>query len=231
MELTERLIADNAAASFRLETRGQTHDRAGDLAGAARRPRLALPRHVARRGSRAGEGHRGTEARSREEGRALEGLELAQSQMEKGNMTATAALTETDFKVADLSLAEFGRKEIRLAEHEMPGLMAIRARVRRPAAAQGRAHHGLAAHDDPDRRADRDARRARRRGPLVQLQHLLHPGSRGGGDRRGTRGHAREAPRGTGLRLEGRDARGVLVVHRAGAALAGGRRASGPART
>ncbi|NNH69695.1 adenosylhomocysteinase [Nocardia uniformis] len=31
-----------------------------------------------------------------------------------------------DYKVADLSLAEFGRKEIRLAEHEMPGLMALR---------------------------------------------------------------------------------------------------------
>ena len=31
-----------------------------------------------------------------------------------------------DFKVADLSLAEFGRKEIRLAEHEMPGLMTLR---------------------------------------------------------------------------------------------------------
>src|SRR5881296_1179350 len=31
------------------------------------------------------------------------------------------------FKVADLSLAEFGRKEIRLAEHEMPGLMALRS--------------------------------------------------------------------------------------------------------
>ncbi len=31
-----------------------------------------------------------------------------------------------DFKVADLSLAEFGRKEIRLAQHEMPGLMAMR---------------------------------------------------------------------------------------------------------
>src|ERR1700723_3654100 len=30
------------------------------------------------------------------------------------------------FKVKDLSLAEFGRKEIRLAEHEMPGLMAVR---------------------------------------------------------------------------------------------------------
>ncbi|MFJ7023581.1 adenosylhomocysteinase [Streptomyces sp. NPDC101117] len=32
----------------------------------------------------------------------------------------------TDFKVADIGLAEFGRKEITLAEHEMPGLMAIR---------------------------------------------------------------------------------------------------------
>jgi adenosylhomocysteinase len=32
-----------------------------------------------------------------------------------------------DFKVADLSLAPFGRKEIELAEHEMPGLMALRA--------------------------------------------------------------------------------------------------------
>src|SRR5579875_2635285 len=40
-------------------------------------------------------------------------------------MSTTAAPT-TDYKVADLSLAEFGRKEIRLAEHEMPGLMATR---------------------------------------------------------------------------------------------------------
>lgn len=31
-----------------------------------------------------------------------------------------------DYKVADLSLADFGRKEIQLAEHEMPGLMAMR---------------------------------------------------------------------------------------------------------
>jgi adenosylhomocysteinase len=35
-------------------------------------------------------------------------------------------LNGIDYKVADLSLAEFGRKEIRLAEHEMPGLMALR---------------------------------------------------------------------------------------------------------
>jgi adenosylhomocysteinase len=43
-------------------------------------------------------------------------------------MTVTTPRTDTDFdfKVADLSLAEFGRKEIRLAEHEMPGLMKTR---------------------------------------------------------------------------------------------------------
>src|SRR5215470_19574303 len=35
------------------------------------------------------------------------------------------------FKVADLSLAEFGRKEITLAEHEMPGLMSVRAEYAR----------------------------------------------------------------------------------------------------
>jgi adenosylhomocysteinase len=41
-------------------------------------------------------------------------------------MTTTAAAQALDYKVADLSLAEFGRKEIALAEHEMPGLMATR---------------------------------------------------------------------------------------------------------
>ncbi|NUT03061.1 MAG: adenosylhomocysteinase, partial [Hamadaea sp.] len=38
----------------------------------------------------------------------------------------TRILTTGDYKVADLSLAAFGRKEIQLAEHEMPGLMAMR---------------------------------------------------------------------------------------------------------
>ncbi|GIM84740.1 adenosylhomocysteinase [Salinispora arenicola] len=37
-----------------------------------------------------------------------------------------STVADGDYKVADLSLAEFGRKEIRLAEHEMPGLMALR---------------------------------------------------------------------------------------------------------
>ena len=38
----------------------------------------------------------------------------------------TTTTTTQDFKVADLSLASYGRKEIQLAEHEMPGLMALR---------------------------------------------------------------------------------------------------------
>src|SRR5918995_609915 len=38
---------------------------------------------------------------------------------------ATATTTQ-DYKVADIGLADFGRKEITLAEHEMPGLMATR---------------------------------------------------------------------------------------------------------
>ena len=37
-------------------------------------------------------------------------------------------MTGVDFRVADLTLADFGRKEITLAEHEMPGLMAMRER-------------------------------------------------------------------------------------------------------
>src|SRR3954465_16018130 len=45
-------------------------------------------------------------------------------------MNAFTAATEAGrepYKVKDLELAEFGRNEIRLAEHEMPGLMASRA--------------------------------------------------------------------------------------------------------
>ncbi len=39
---------------------------------------------------------------------------------------ASSTLELTEYKVADLSLADWGRKEIAIAEHEMPGLMAIR---------------------------------------------------------------------------------------------------------
>ncbi|MEO9239706.1 MAG: adenosylhomocysteinase, partial [Jatrophihabitantaceae bacterium] len=41
-------------------------------------------------------------------------------------LTPDSAGSVSDFKVADLTLAAYGRKEIQLAEHEMPGLMALR---------------------------------------------------------------------------------------------------------
>ena len=47
--------------------------------------------------------------------------------MDPGFRNVDRSSMSLDYKVADLSLAEFGRNEIRLAEHEMPGLMAMRA--------------------------------------------------------------------------------------------------------
>ena len=48
--------------------------------------------------------------------------------MSASNVTKIQPTAQQDFKVADLSLAEWGRKEIALAEKEMPGLMALRAK-------------------------------------------------------------------------------------------------------
>ena len=49
-------------------------------------------------------------------------------------------MTETkNYKIADISLADFGRKELDIAEHEMPGLMAIRKKYA-PMQPLGRAH-------------------------------------------------------------------------------------------
>ena len=126
----------------------------------------------------------------------------------------------TDFKVADLSLAEFGRKEIRLAEHEMPGLMSLRAEYADSQPLAG----------------------ARVTGSLhmtIQTAVLIETLTALGAEVRwcscnifstqdhaaaaiavGPERHPREAPGRPRVRLEGRDPRGVLVVHRAGAALA-----------
>ncbi|MGL6249709.1 MAG: adenosylhomocysteinase, partial [Billgrantia desiderata] len=46
------------------------------------------------------------------------------------NQPAVSAATAQDFKVADISLADWGRREIRIAETEMPALMKIRAKYR-----------------------------------------------------------------------------------------------------
>ena len=71
-----------------------------------------------------------------------------------------------DYIVKDIGLAEWGRKELDIAETEMPGLMAIRKEYG-PAQPLKGARRRLAAHDDPDRCADRDAEGAGRRRALA----------------------------------------------------------------
>ena len=66
----------------------------------------------------------------------------------------TVEVTQADYKVADLSLADWGRKEITIAEQEMPGLMAIRNKYAAEKPLSGRARDRLAAHDDSDGGAD-----------------------------------------------------------------------------
>ena len=130
-----------------------------------------------------------------------------------------------DYKVADLSLAEFGRKEIRLAEHEMPGLMALRREYAdvlplKGARVSGSLHMTVQT--------------------AVLIETLVALGAEvrwascnifstqdhaAAADRRRPARHRRGAQGRPGLRVEGRDARGVLVGRRADAHLA---RASRP---
>jgi adenosylhomocysteinase len=53
------------------------------------------------------------------------------------NKTTNTAADNADYKVADLSLADWGRKEIRIAETEMPGLMALRQMYKEKKPLQG----------------------------------------------------------------------------------------------
>ena len=146
------------------------------------------------------------------------------SVLEKAHPFAAAkAAGREPYKVKNLAEAEFGRKEIRLAEQEMPGLMALRRQYGAKKPLAGARVMGSPAHDDSDRGAHRDADRARRRRALGVVQHLLDAGSRGRGRRRRPSGNGRhgEGSEGhAGVRVEGRDARGVLVVHGAGARVA-----------
>jgi adenosylhomocysteinase len=60
-------------------------------------------------------------------GTPIQGAATTEGELVSVTLTPDTAGSVADFKVADLSLAAYGRKEIELAEHEMPGLMAIRA--------------------------------------------------------------------------------------------------------
>ena len=62
--------------------------------------------------------------------------------------------SENDYKVADISLAEWGRKEIAIAETEMPGLMSIRNEYRKIPTPEGCTYRRLPAYDYPDCRID-----------------------------------------------------------------------------
>ena len=118
---------------------------------------------------------------------------------------AAAKAGRPGYKVADLKLAEWGRKEIRLAEHEMPGLMALRARYAAKKPLAGARDHGQPAHDGADGGAHRDARGPWRRRALGLVQHLLDAGPRRRGGRRrpsGDRRHGGRPEGHAGLRLE-----------------------------
>ncbi len=132
--------------------------------------------------------------------------------------TTAPSIDFSDFKVADLSLAEWGRKEIELAEHEMPGLMALRERYAAQQPLEG----------------------ARITGSLhmtIQTAVLIETLVALGAQVRwascnifSTQDHAAAAIRSdrrAGVRVEGRDARGVLVVHGPRPVVAGGARRQG----
>ena len=127
-----------------------------------------------------------------------------------------AVATLQDFAVKDLALADFGRKEIALAEHEMPGLMATRRKYGPEKPLTG----------------------ARIMGSLhmtIQTAVLIETLEELGADVRwascnifSTQDHAAAAIAAAGdpgVRVQGREPRGVLGVHAARADLAGRQRA------
>ena len=136
---------------------------------------------------------------------------------------AAAKAGRVPFKVKDLSLAEFGRKEIRLAEHEMPGLMALRARYagKKPLAGariMGSLHMTIQTAVLIETLAELGADVRWVSCNIFSTQdHAAAAVVVGRPETGGTAGAPARHP---GLRVEGRDARRVLVVHARGARVA-----------
>lgn len=82
----------------------------------------------------------------------------------------------TDYIIKDISLSEYGHKELDIAETEMPGPDGPARGIRCGQTAERRTYRRLAAHDGADRRADRDAGGAGRRCPLGLVQYLFDAG-------------------------------------------------------
>ena len=110
----------------------------------------------------------------------------------------------TDYKVADMSLTEFGRREIELAEAEMPALIALRRRYAESAPLAGARIIGCI-HMTVQRLCS--SRPSSPSAPKYAGAPTFSP------PRPRRRGHRRR--RHSSFRLEGRNGRGVLVVHRA----------------
>ncbi len=121
--------------------------------------------------------------------------------------TVTAPQKTNDYKVADISLADFGRREINIAEQEMPGLMSLRKKhaATKPlngVRVTGSLHMTMQTAVLIETLVELGAHVR-----WCSLQHFLHAGSRRSRDRESRR---------AGLRVERRDARGILVVHQPG---------------
>ncbi len=110
-----------------------------------------------------------------------------------------------DYKVKDISLAEWGRKEIAMAEDEMPGLMATREEYGASKPLKGARIAGCLHMTVQTAVLIETLQALGAVGPLVVMQHLLHPGSRSGSG---------SGSRCAGVRLEGYGRGRVLVVHR-----------------
>ena len=96
-----------------------------------------------------------------------------------------------DYKVRDLGLAEAGRHQLRLAEHEMPGLMALRAEFAASQPLKGARIAGSLHMTVQTAVLIETLTALGARGPLGLLQHLLDPGRGRCGRGRGPARHPR----------------------------------------
>ena len=138
-------------------------------------------------------------------------------------MTKLEKAGREPFKVKDLSLAEFGRKEIRLAEQEMPGLMAVRARyaAKKPLAGMqimGSLHMTIQTAVLIETLAELGANVRWVSCNIFSTQD--HAAAAVVVGRPETGGTPDESARHSGVRMERRDPRRILVVHGGSAALA-----------
>ena len=90
----------------------------------------------------------------------------------------------SDYIVKDIGLAEWGRKEIAMAETEMPGLMATREEFGPEQPLHGARIAGSLHMTIQTAVLIETLAGARRRGALGLVQHLFDPGPRRRGDRR-----------------------------------------------